>query len=60
MGTLVAVAIAFVVVIGVCLMVVRRRGPGEAGAVERGAARQELARGLAMTGTPGQYVGPGI
>ncbi|MGW7262321.1 hypothetical protein [Streptomyces sp. NPDC054842] len=53
----IAMVIVFAVAIGLCLIALRRRGPGELGALERGAAQQEFARGLALTSTPGQAMG---
>ncbi len=51
---------AFAAAIGLCLLVLRRRsGSGERGAMERGAAEQDLARGLAMNNANQQAMGPG-
>ncbi|MFJ4711919.1 hypothetical protein [Streptomyces sp. NPDC088785] len=58
--TIVIVAlVALAAVIGLCLLVLRRRGgAGERGAAERGAAQHELARALGNSTALGQHIGP--
>lgn len=47
---IVSTVVVLAAVAGVCLVVLRRRGgSGESGALQRGAADQGLAQGLGMT-----------
>lgn len=58
MGVIVALAAVFAGAITGCLLVLRRRGgTGERGALERGAAGHELARGLGGANTTHQKTG---
>ncbi len=46
---IVSMAVGFAATVGVCLVVLRRRGgSGENGALQRGAAAQGLAQGLGI------------
>lgn len=50
MISIVSIAVALAAAVGACLVVLRRRGgSGESGALQRGAADQGLAEGLGMT-----------
>ncbi|MFI6940925.1 hypothetical protein ACIBI4_16745 [Streptomyces sp. NPDC050418] len=60
MGLWIGLLAAFVVALGLCLLVLRRRGgSGESGALERGAAERAAAAGLAGNHINQQTMGPG-
>ncbi|MGH4029249.1 hypothetical protein ACQB60_09985 [Actinomycetota bacterium Odt1-20B] len=59
MTIIVCTVIVLAVAIGACLVVLRRRsGSGERGALERGAAEQSLAQGLGESNAARQNAGP--
>ncbi|MFE4651222.1 hypothetical protein ACFYPZ_30865 [Streptomyces sp. NPDC005506] len=54
-----SMAVVLAAAVGVCLVVLRRRGgSGERGALERGAADQGLAQGLGAANATRQNTGP--
>jgi hypothetical protein len=58
MSVIVSLVVVSAAVIGACLVALwRRGGTGERGAVERGAAGQEFARGLGAVSDSGQNIG---
>ena len=60
MSLIISLAVAFTIVIALCLLVLRRRsGSGERGALERSAAEQGFAHGLGEANGVQQNMGPG-
>ncbi|MEU5901923.1 MULTISPECIES: hypothetical protein [unclassified Streptomyces] len=62
MIVIVSILVVAALAVGACLVVLRRRGgAGQRGALERGAAEQGLAQGLSMSHARNQNTGgPGI